>query len=81
MTYSRKTIKVKDIVEYPTQLGNKCKLMSVNDLNPYSNTEEEVMDFLINSSKDPDNLKICKESCRCSGFWKEYETCFMDKIA
>ena len=66
------TIDVEKISEYPTDLGNRCHLMEVNGLNPYTNTEEELMDFLIQSAKIPSNFEVCKSS-RCGAFLKEYE--------
>ncbi|MCL1996829.1 MAG: hypothetical protein FWG63_11530 [Defluviitaleaceae bacterium] len=75
------TIDVDKISEYSTDLGNRCHLMKVNGLSPYTNTEEELMDFLVQSAKIPSNFDICKSS-RCGDFWREYEkgvTPFLEK--
>jgi len=37
-------VKVSDIVEFPTKLGNRCLLLSKLGFNAYWNTEEEILD-------------------------------------
>ncbi|MCL1996825.1 MAG: hypothetical protein FWG63_11510 [Defluviitaleaceae bacterium] len=73
MPYEQKIIKVKDIAEYPTELGNRCKLLKLNGLHPYQNTEEEIMHALETLAKDPKNLEICKGSSHCGAFWQFFE--------
>jgi len=82
MEYMRKTVQVKDIAEYPTNLGTRCKLLNLNGCFPYSETEEEILYTLQRLAKNPRNLEICKGSSHCGGFWKYYKdgiTPFIDK--
>ncbi len=75
-------VNVDDIVEYPTELGNRCLLLRQLDLNPYFNTEEEIMDALTESTEHPEHLEICLKYSRCQAFWdsfKERKTPFTDR--
>ncbi|MEZ0536024.1 hypothetical protein ACAG39_02105 [Caldicellulosiruptoraceae bacterium PP1] len=65
-------VEIEKIKEYPTRLGSKCLLLKKLGYDPYSDTEEEIMDVLIKTEKDKNYLNICKESSRCSAFYKEF---------
>jgi len=67
-------VKVDSIKEFPTQLGNRCKLLRELGLNPYLNTEEEIMEALTETAKESKYLDICMKSSRCSGFWEKFST-------
>lgn len=66
-------VPVECIAEYPTQLGDKCKVLKKLGLDPYTNTEEELMSVLIETATQPEYLEICKTSCRCAAFYREYQ--------
>ncbi|MEZ0536014.1 hypothetical protein ACAG39_02055 [Caldicellulosiruptoraceae bacterium PP1] len=68
-----KIIKVEDIAEYPTELGNRCLLLRELGLNPYRNTEEEIIEVLNETASQPKYLDICLKYSRCQYFWKEYQ--------
>lgn len=75
-------VNVSDIVEYPTELGNRCLLLRQMGLNPYFNTEEEIMDALTESAEHPEHLETCLKYSRCQAFWnsfKEGKTPFVDR--
>lgn len=65
-------VKVDSIKEFPTQLGSRCRLLRELGLNPYENTEEEIMEALIETAKESKYLDICMKSSRCSGFWEKF---------
>ncbi|ERM91507.1 hypothetical protein O163_10050 [Caldanaerobacter subterraneus subsp. yonseiensis KB-1] len=65
-------VKMENIKEYPTQLGNRCKLLRELGLNPYVDTEEEIMEALTEAAETPEYLDICMKSSHCSGFWKKF---------
>jgi hypothetical protein len=67
------TVKVANIVEFPTELGNRCLLLQELGLNAYSNTEEELFDALTESAKNPEKLNICFKYSRCQKFWKAFK--------
>jgi len=76
------TIKVADIAEYPTMLGNRCRLLNELKVDPYKATEEEIMAILEKTAKDSKNLDICKRSSRCGAFFDKYSkgiTPFLEK--
>ncbi|MCL2357258.1 MAG: hypothetical protein FWC70_08905 [Defluviitaleaceae bacterium] len=76
------TVNVADIAEYPTQLGATCKLLNVYGINAYSDTEESIMQKLVESVDNPDDFEICKSSSRCGAFWVKYQqgvTPFIDR--
>ncbi|MEZ0535976.1 hypothetical protein ACAG39_01865 [Caldicellulosiruptoraceae bacterium PP1] len=47
-----KAINVSDIVEFPTELGNRCLLLTELGLNPYIHTEEEILEALEKTAND-----------------------------
>lgn len=63
---------VSNIVEYNWMLGARCYLLARNGLHPYSNTEEEIIDFLKESAKDSGLLSFCCESSRCGAFHEAF---------
>jgi hypothetical protein len=65
-------VKVSDIVEYPTELGAKCKLLNVKGLSTYHDTEEALLGALEGSARDSACLNICMESSHCSAFFQAY---------
>jgi len=65
-------IRVSDIVEYPTELGNGCSLLQRKGLHPYGNTEEELLEVLTESAAMPSSLELCLESSRCRKFYDLY---------
>lgn len=67
------TVRVADITEYPTELGNRCLLLREKGLEPYWHTEEEIMDALMESAGKPECLHICQKSSRCSAFYERFE--------
>ena len=82
MLYETHTVNVKDIAEYPTELGGRCRLLRYRKLDAYSNNEETLLDELTKSANDDDLLEICKTSGRCKAFWEEYQrgvTPFIDE--
>lgn len=68
-----KTVRVADIAEFPTELGNRCLLLLELGLNAYRNTEEELLDALTESALNPACLEICLKSSRCRGFFEAFE--------
>lgn len=71
--YIEKVIDVADIQEFPTELGSRCLLLSKLNLNAYCNTEEEILEALETTAKDPEYLKICLEYSRCRGFYEQFK--------
>ena len=65
-------VKVSDIVEFPTKLGNRCLLLPKLGFNAYWNTEEEILDTLIESAKYPEMLSVCIDYSPCRRFWEEF---------
>lgn len=77
-----KIINVSDIVEFPTELGNRCLLLTELGVNPYIHTEEEILEVLEKIANDSQYLDICLKSSRCQGFYEEFTkgvTPFFDK--
>lgn len=66
-------VRVADIAEFPTALGTRCALLRVLGLDPYVNTEEELLDALTESALVPEMLKICLEDSRCQEFWRKFQ--------
>ncbi len=66
-------VRVADIAEFPTELGNRCLLLRELGLNAYRNTEEEVSEALIESARRPECLEICLKSSRCQEFLAAFE--------
>lgn len=66
-------VKVSDIVEFPTELGNRCLLLPKLGLNAYWNSEEEVLKALTESAKNPETLNICLTYSRCQKFWEMFK--------
>ncbi|WAM33336.1 ParB/RepB/Spo0J family partition protein [Caldicellulosiruptor morganii] len=84
MSYEKteKIINVSDIQEFPTWLGSKCLLLSQFGLDPYRNTDEELLEVLEMTAKDPKYLDICLKLSRCKGFYEKFlknETPFFDQ--
>ncbi len=67
------TVRVKNIVEFPTELGNKCLLLQELGLNAYWNTEEELLEVLSSSASNPKMLEICLSYSPCRRFWEEFK--------
>ena len=77
-----KDVIVSDIIEYPTSLGERCKILEMASLSTYSETEEALMYVLEESAKDAKRIEICMSSSHCGGFYKCFisgETPFFDK--
>jgi hypothetical protein len=68
-----KTVQVADIAEFPTALGNRCLLLNELGLDPYVNTDEELLDALVESAKNPKMVNICNKSSRCKAFWEKFQ--------
>lgn len=68
-----KIIDVSDIPEFPTDLGSRCLLLTKLGLNPYFNTEEEILEALEMTAADPKYLEICLKSSRCQGFYEQFK--------
>lgn len=73
MTTELITVRVADIMEYPTYLGSRCMLLASLGLDANWDSEEDLLKALIKSAEDPDCLKICKQSSRCRVFWEAYQ--------
>jgi hypothetical protein len=76
------TIRLTDIVEFPTELGTRCLLLLEMGLSAYWNTEEELLAALTESSLDPSSLDVCLKSSRCRGFFDTFmqgDTPFKDR--
>ncbi|MCL1807252.1 MAG: hypothetical protein FWG31_06085 [Oscillospiraceae bacterium] len=67
-----RTVRVADIAEFPTELGSRCLLLHEIGLDAYWNTDEELMDALTESAKDPDMLNICIKNSRCKAFLDKF---------
>ena len=65
-------VKVADIMEYPTELGNKCSLLREFGLNAYWNTEEQLFEAITESATQPNSLEFCLKSSRCRKFYEIY---------
>ena len=77
-----KDVIVSDIIEYPTSLGERCKILEMASLSTYSETEEALMDVLEESAKDAKRIEICTSSSHCGGFYNHFingKTPFFDK--
>lgn len=77
-----RVIRVIDIAEFPTELGNRCSLLPELGLSAYWNTEEELLEALTESARQPGALDICLRSSRCRRFYeafREGRTPFGDK--
>lgn len=75
-------IRVADIAEFPTELGNRCLLLQELGLSAYRNTEEELLETLTESAHRPGALDICLRSSRCRRFYEAFRegcTPFGDK--
>ena len=73
-------IQVKNIVKHPTLLGERCKLLKINGLSTYAETEETLTHAL--KSINDNAIDICIGSSHCSGFYKGFineTTPFIDK--
>lgn len=68
-----KVINVSDIPEFPTDLGSRCLLLTKLGLNPYFNTEEEILEALEMTAAAPKYLEICLKSSRCQGFYEQFK--------
>lgn len=66
-------VKVSDIVEFPTELGNRCLLLLKLGLNAYWNSEEEILEALTESAKNPEMLDICLTYSRCRKFREMFD--------
>lgn len=64
------TVRVEDIAEFPTELGGRCLLLQDLGLNPYSDTEEVLLEALTESAGRPGSLHICLASSRCRKFYR-----------
>lgn len=69
----RKTVNVKDIVEFPTALGTRCALLYQLGLDAYANSEEELLEALTESAEHPEQLQLCLRDSRCRAFWEEFK--------
>lgn len=67
------TVKVQDITEFPTELGTRCLLLQELGLNPYSETEEVLLEALTESAGRPSSLDICLGSSRCRKFFQVFQ--------
>ncbi|WP_422445320.1 hypothetical protein [Thermoanaerobacterium sp. DL9XJH110] len=68
-----RTVRVADIVEFPTELGNRCLLLHELGLNAYLNTEEELFSALTESARHSEYLNICLQHSRCRAFWNMFK--------
>ena len=76
-----RTIKVADIIEYPTELGTRCKILKCRNISTYTETPELLHDILV-SSVQTTELEVCKNSSHCAAFYRlfsEGRTPFLDK--
>lgn len=64
-------VDVSQIVEFPTQMGNKCRLLERFGLNSYLDTEEAIYECLTSTAEDRRNLEYCLQN-GCSAFYEEY---------
>ena len=63
-------------------LGERCKLLKLNGLSTYVETEETLAHALKLDSVNGSTIDICIESSHCSGFYKGFTneiTPFIDK--
>ncbi|RPF49563.1 hypothetical protein EDD75_0380 [Thermodesulfitimonas autotrophica] len=77
-----RVVRVADIAEFPTELGNRCSLLPELGLNAYYNSEEELLEALTKSARKPGSLDICLRNSRCRRFYeafREGRTPFSDK--
>lgn len=65
-------VDVSRIVEYSTQMGNKCKLLEYYGINPYIDTEEVICECLTSTAENECNLKYCLQN-GCRAFYEEYQ--------
>jgi len=75
-------VDVRDIAEFPTELGARCELLHAFGLSCYRNTEEELLEVLTASAGQPNLLRVCLQSSRCRGFYEAFrqgKTPFADK--
>ncbi|HCC35334.1 MAG TPA: hypothetical protein DEQ02_06745 [Ruminococcaceae bacterium] len=80
--YTTHMVQVAHIAEYPTALGNTCKLLKDKGLSTYHDTEEAIMSILENTASDSSNLHVCMGSSHCGTFFREYsqgKTPFIEK--
>ncbi len=68
----RRIVKVSDIVEIPTELGSRCLLLQELGLSAYRNSEEEILEALIETAKRPELLDKCLTYSRCQKFWNAF---------
>lgn len=71
-----RVVKVANIVEFPTKLGNKCLLLEKLGLDAYWNTEEELLKALTESAERPEMFDICLTYSRCQRFWQAFKQGF-----
>lgn len=77
-----RAVRVADVAEFPTELGNRCLLLQELGLSAYRNTEEELLEALTESARQPGMLRTCLRSSRCRRFYeafREGRTPFGDK--
>ncbi|HOV78803.1 MAG TPA: hypothetical protein PK728_01735 [Bacillota bacterium] len=75
-------VKVSDIIEFPSELGSRCLLLQELGLSAYRNSEEEILEALVENAKRPESLDICLRYSRCRKFWeifKKGETPFAER--
>jgi hypothetical protein len=80
--FTVKDVCVDNILEYPTALGERCKILKMHGLSTYIETEETLMDMLVESAKNETLFEVCKSSSHCSGFYHKFKmgtTPFFDK--